>query len=509
MYRGPESDEEYIKYWSQYEDDKEEAPDWIDQFRSDDQHQMVRYELPPINENEEENDQELDFTPYKSPERKIVPRAPSIKTFNPSKLNERAIAIFRENEQHLLSLPTLRSQIIETTDLLRPKNESPLASFSQISTIFNIQKGTLCSHYSRGIEENDTGRPPVLSDDEINEIISFVYEKYFSHEPATYESILYFLKERFDKDVIIKTLYGQLSRVPQLKCLDGVPMESDRVNCSIQAIEQYYNDLESILSKQTIPSAFVINIDEAGFAEWQDSMCHSVIVPSCVNEDEVKLPVNRQGKRASLLAGICADGSTVIPAIVVPRKTVETELYESGYTRDKVCILYSESGFFSTELFDKWAFNYFFPEMLRKRETYDYQGEILLILDGFGAHDSDDFLTACTENGIIPLFLAPHSSDQTQPLDIGIFGVQKSKMGRMQVPSGLSEQSAQLIKILDSFHQTATISNIISAFNGAGIVSKYHPEHGLIPRVVRAQAIKVRHWVNVQQNVFNKKRIHL
>ena len=181
---------------------------------------MVRYELLPLNKNEEENDQELDFTLYKSHERKVVPRAPSIKIFNHSKLNEQAVAIVKENEQHLLSLSILRSQIVEMTDLLRPKNETPLASFSQISSIFNIQKGTLCSHYSRGIEENDTGRPPMLTDTEINEIISFVYEKYFAHEPATYESILYFLKERFDKDVIIKTLYGQLSRVPQLKCLD-------------------------------------------------------------------------------------------------------------------------------------------------------------------------------------------------------------------------------------------------------------------------------------------------
>lgn len=101
-----------------------------------------------------------------------------------------AAAIYKENEEHILFLPTLRSQIIETTDLLRPKNEDTIASFSQIPAIFNIQKGTICSHYSRGIEENDTGRPPVLSDDEI---ISFVYEKYFIYEPATYESILYFL----------------------------------------------------------------------------------------------------------------------------------------------------------------------------------------------------------------------------------------------------------------------------------------------------------------------------
>ena len=66
----------------------------IDQSQSDDQNYMMRYELPPINESEEENYQELDFTPYRSPEREIVSRASSIKTFNPSKLNVCTIAIF-------------------------------------------------------------------------------------------------------------------------------------------------------------------------------------------------------------------------------------------------------------------------------------------------------------------------------------------------------------------------------------------------------------------------------
>ena len=44
-------------------------------------------------------------------------------------------------------------------------------------------------------------------------------------------------------------------------------------------------------------------------------------------------------------------------------------------------------------------------------------------LDGFGPHDLDNFLDACSEEGIIPMFLVPHSGDQTQPLDIGLFGV--------------------------------------------------------------------------------------
>ena len=49
----------------------------------------------------------------------------------------------------------------------------------------------------------------------------------------------------------------------------------------------------------------------------------------------------------------------------------------------------------------------------------------------------------------------------------------------------------------------------MSAFRGAGIVSSYDTNLGLMPRVDRASAKKVRYWVNVSKTTFNKKRLHL
>ena len=79
---------------------------------------------------------------------------------------------------------------------------------------------------------------------------------------------------------------------------------------------------------------------------------------------------------------------------------------------------YIDTGFFSTELFEKWAFEYIFPEVRQRRSKFN----CVLILDEFDPYDSDNFLNVCSEEGIIQLFLAPHSSHQTQPLDIDFFG---------------------------------------------------------------------------------------
>lgn len=72
--------------------------------------------------------------------------------------------------------------------------------------------------------------------------------------------------------------------------------------------------------------------------------------------EDTKIPIKREGKRTSFLAGILADRSTLKLAIVVPRKTIKHELYDQGYTINKLCICSSESGFFTTKQFLTWFF---------------------------------------------------------------------------------------------------------------------------------------------------------
>ena len=67
--------------------------------------------------------------------------------------------------------------------------------------------------------------------------------------------------------MLIKTLYKLIQRIPQLKTVDGRKMKSDQVNCDPELIDYFYDRLEEILL-QSIPSAFVINIDESGYIEW-------------------------------------------------------------------------------------------------------------------------------------------------------------------------------------------------------------------------------------------------
>jgi hypothetical protein len=83
------------------------------------------------------------------------------------------------------------------------------------------------------------------------------------------------------------------------------------------------------------------------------------------------------------------------------------------------------NAFMTTRLFELWAREVFFPAADAGRAEFGYRGRALPLLDGLGSHHPEEFLGACAERGIDVLFLVPHSSDQTHPLDLLPFGLMK------------------------------------------------------------------------------------
>ena len=80
-----------------------------------------------------------------------------------------------------------------------------------------------------------------------------------------------------------------------------------------------------------------------------------------------------------------------------------------------------------------------------------YNGDALIILDGLGAHDSVGFKEGCERYNIKILTLVPHSSDQTQPLDLVTFSLFKRYYSRSTFNYLISNQSNQLIKMLGAW----------------------------------------------------------
>jgi hypothetical protein len=98
-------------------------------------------------------------------------------------------------------------------------------------------------------------------------------------------------------------------------------------------------------------------------------------------------------------------------------------------------------------------------------------GPVFLILGDFSGHLTD----AVEENylfyGIELLVILEHTSDQVQPLDLGIFAAHKMESRRIHPHLTMNDQTSKLIKMLCGFQKAVTGTNIIGAFRKRGIIS--------------------------------------
>jgi hypothetical protein len=181
-----------------------------------------------------------------------------------------------------------------------------------------------------------------------------------------------------------------------------------------------------------------------------------------------------------MVAAVSGDGGMLNPLVIVQRKTYETDIIETGFTPDKLDIVFRERGFIDRFLFDEWARTIFFPEIERRRLAFNYGGQAVLILDGCTCHNSDWFLDEALAMHVDLHFLPPHSSDRTQPLDLGLFGLTKRSLTKVRPDPEKSMQSNQLIRMLCAWFSAATPKNIIGSFTRPGIVPWWDAETNLL-----------------------------
>jgi hypothetical protein len=107
--------------------------------------------------------------------------------------------------------------------------------------------------------------------------------------------------------ILNDTLDHILACDPQIRCVPGLPMEEQRMEVAPDQIRDYFANLPSVISGA--PCHFVFNINETGHQEWADREPLKCSIPKEGQRDFVSFPVWRTGKRITLIACICADGT--------------------------------------------------------------------------------------------------------------------------------------------------------------------------------------------------------
>jgi hypothetical protein len=163
------------------------------------------------------------------------------------------------------------------------------------------------------------------------------------------------------------------------------------------------------------------------------------------------------------------------PFVIVDQARVEAEVGLYGYDSSKIFLASQENAFMTTGLFELWAREVFFPAVAQRRAETGYTGRAVLLLDGLGSHHTDEFRQTCAGQDIDVRFLAPYSSDQTQPLDVLTFALMKrhfsgSRSRRLENP-----QSNRLVRIPGVWSESSEPHHNIEAFLRIGLVPFEEP----------------------------------
>jgi hypothetical protein len=218
-----------------------------------------------------------------------------------------------------------------------------------------------------------------------------------------------------------------------------------------------------------VPSAFVFNLDEEGHNVFADAVSQFVVVKKGT-PGPYYYPVKRSSDHCTFLACINAAGGYVKPMVVTKRKTIEVSLISKNLGPDKLYLAYSETGFITGNLFDEWLVDVFKPWVVQLRAEYRYNGVGAILLDGCTVHTTSMFTDTCADLNLQVYYLPPHSSNQTQPLDLGLFHIHKARIRRVKLDADDSLLVDRICAIYNSWQASATALNITRAWEAAGAI---------------------------------------
>jgi hypothetical protein len=237
------------------------------------------------------------------------------------------------------------------------------------------------------------------------------------------------------------------------------------------AIIKYFWTLRNTIDNG--PAGFVWNMDEIDHSNWADAHPETVYLPGDFPADQVLIPVNRAGKRITLVGCIRLDGSFMKPMVVIPRHTVDKDFPPLGVSDSNCHTCHQRNGFIDRELVNQWFKEIFLSEVKAKREVTGYSGPAFLVLDDCTAHDNDSFLDTCIDENVIPIPIATHASNQVQPCDLCVFGLVKRIIRRLNRTGDGNIQSIHIEKLVATYHSACNPINVIASFRNAGITARF------------------------------------
>jgi len=353
-------------------------------------------------------------------------------------------------------------------------------SISEAAKKFKVERSTLSKHFhgKRGSIAKANEKKQLLTNNQELVLVNHIQRLCDWCLPPTPAMVATWAKEMCGRQPNKNWSAGFKARhddILDCRYLNTIDLARHKAD-SAASYRQYFTILRQKMDRYSVQPQNCYNMDEKGFLIGQLQKVKRVF-PKALMQQQRLLGTGQDGSREwiTLLATICADGSSLPPALIY--KAVSGDLQDSWLQdydpQEHPCwFASSPNGWTSDELGLSWLQSLFHKQTISKAGR-DWR---LLILDGHGSHCTLSFLEWCRSNRILVAVFPPHSTHRLQPLDVSLFGPLATYYSQsLDAQSRLSQGLASVTKrdffknFYSAFDNAFTEANIRSGWLKTGI----------------------------------------
>ena len=213
-----------------------------------------------------------------------------------------------------------------------------------------------------------------------------------------------------------------------------------------ETMEHYFALLKETLEAHDLVGrpAQIYNLDESGMP--LNPRPPKVVSPKGRQTKKVRYCCSGQKGQITVVACANVAGQALPPMVIFSASRLNPAWTKGEVPGTQYGL--SQNGWINTELFESWFIEHFITNAVSARPLF-------LLLDGHSTHYQPQVIRFAMEHNVIMLCLPPHTTHESQPLDVGVFAPLK----------------AHWSKVCHEFYQKNP-GNVITKFNFSSLFSQ-------------------------------------
>lgn len=404
-------------------------------------------------------------------------------------LNNRQINYLRKQARELAP-KSMRQAIFMHSELFRKICPGKAVAWSALGCLFRkTQQETRSMYenyklYKLG-KRGEIGRPCLLGEEQIQHVYEEISKRFAVKRPMKRSEIQEFIMDSFQVEVSKKWVERLVDGSENLIESQAWPMPVSRAEVTTSELAKFYAELREAMVGICPDCCF--NVDEIGFSRRLNQKPVRCVVPASAEGTRVEYLATAEGEKTfTAIVAVSLSGDALRPMIVCPTVSLPNDFLTTKVRQGHDCFLVSnESGFCNRRIFKRWYELVMRPEIARRRNNMsDKNAPFLILCDGFTGHDDTVLREMMGVDNVRLVFIPPHSSHLTQPLDKFVFANLKAAyFDGSPKETAHDRNGRKLLKILDAFHKAMKPSTIRRSWDAVGVHATWEPD-GSISRVV-------------------------